>query len=115
VNNSGAGQATPQYAFSFGVHAVNGETVLCQVDADGGNSFYGMASCKGFIISLCIPAYAGWGHPIIFTLKSLWRPPAFWKDVGKLLAIGGGVCLFNAAGIRSIACLRPIQIPQSLP
>jgi hypothetical protein len=73
ADHAGARQGTSHHRLAFAVHAVHGKTVLCQVDADGGNTLHGMASCKVF---LNVPMHtrfrrAGPSHHFAFeTLRS---------------------------------------------
>lgn len=43
THDTGPAQGAAEYRLAFGVHAVHRETVLCQINADGGNGRLGFA------------------------------------------------------------------------
>ena len=51
TKDSGPNKRAGEWRVAIGVHAGNGETVLCQIKAGGGGGLQGMSPCKGFTTS----------------------------------------------------------------
>ena len=106
ADDAGSGQCTLQHGFTLGVHAVYGKRVLCQINADGGNSLHGMALLQRVLVFLMHTRLWRAGPSHLDGISAMLD----WRRIEKLLKRGLGRTGETTAGAKAYPTIQMFRV-----